>query len=67
MNNLILPFVSFIITLIITPIIGKYNKNRGMIGVDLHKIEKYEVPEAGGISPYTWNFARSNIILPFDL
>lgn len=50
MNNLILPFVSFIITLIITPIIGKYNKKRGMIGVDLHKIEKYEVPEAGGLA-----------------
>ena len=50
MNGVLLPIVSFIVTLVITPIIGKFNKKHGMFGVDLHKIERLEVPEAGGIS-----------------
>ncbi|MCC7573213.1 MAG: hypothetical protein KO464_07460 [Candidatus Methanofastidiosum sp.] len=50
MNILLLPIISFIITLLITPLIGKFNKNHGVFGVDLHKNERFEVPEAGGTS-----------------
>ena len=48
MNLFLLPIISFIITVIITPLIGKFNKKNGMFGVDLHKIERFEIPEAGG-------------------
>jgi len=50
MNNILLPIISFIFTLVLTPIIGKFNKNHGVFGVDLHKIQRFEIPEAGGIS-----------------
>jgi len=50
MNNILLPIISFILTFIVTPIIGKFNKAHGIYGVDLHKIQKFEIPEAGGIA-----------------
>jgi len=50
MDIILLPIISFIITLVITPIVIKFNKNHGVFGVDLHKIERFEVPEAGGIA-----------------
>ena len=50
MNSILLPIISFIITLVITPIVSKFNKNHGVFGVDLHKIERFEVPEAGGMA-----------------
>ncbi len=50
MNIVLLPFFSFFVTYIITPLIGKFNKKRGMFGVDLHKIEQFEIPEAGGVA-----------------
>ncbi|KYC44991.1 MAG: phospho-N-acetylmuramoyl-pentapeptide-transferase [Candidatus Methanofastidiosum methylothiophilum] len=50
MENIFIPFISMIITLVITPIIGKFNKKNGVFGVDLHKKERFDVPEAGGIA-----------------
>ena len=50
MNSILLPIFSFIFTLVITPIVGKFNKKLGLFGLDLHKIEKFEIPEAGGIA-----------------
>ncbi len=46
----LLPIFSFIVTFIVTPLIGKFNKKHKIVGVDLHKLKKYEVPEAGGIA-----------------
>ncbi len=43
------PVVSFLITLILTPVWIKYAKNVGLIGIDLHKEDKTEVAEIGGI------------------
>ncbi len=50
MDNILLPIISFILTFIVTPVIGKFNKAHGIYGVDLHKIQKFEIPEAGGIA-----------------
>jgi UDP-N-acetylglucosamine--dolichyl-phosphate N-acetylglucosaminephosphotransferase len=50
MNYILLPIISFIVTLIVTPVIGKFNKKHGLFGVDLHKNQRFEVPEAGGIA-----------------
>lgn len=50
MSSILLPIISFIATLIITPIVGKINKKHGLFGIDLHKVERLEIPEAGGIA-----------------
>lgn len=50
MSMVTLPIISFIITLIATPLIAKFNKKQGLFGIDVHKIKKYEVPEAGGLA-----------------
>ena len=50
MNYILLPIISFVVTLFITPVIGKFNKKHGLFGVDLHKNQRFEVPEAGGIA-----------------
>jgi UDP-N-acetylglucosamine--dolichyl-phosphate N-acetylglucosaminephosphotransferase len=50
MNYILLPIISFAVTLIVTPVIGKFNKKHGLFGVDLHKNQRFEVPEAGGIA-----------------
>lgn len=50
MNSLLLPIVSFVSTFLLTPFIGKINKSQGIYGVDLHKKERFEVPEAGGLA-----------------
>lgn len=50
MNSILLPIISFITTLIITPIIGKINKKHDLFGIDLHKVERFEIPEAGGVA-----------------
>ena len=50
MSSILLPIISFITTLIITPIVGKTNKKHGLFGIDLHKIERLEIPEAGGVA-----------------
>lgn len=50
MNVILLPIISLIATIILTPLIGKFNKEHGLFGIDLHKIERFEIPEAGGIA-----------------
>lgn len=50
MNYILLPIISFVVTLFISPVIGKFNKKHGLFGVDLHKNQRFEVPEAGGIA-----------------
>ncbi|MCY3411470.1 MAG: hypothetical protein INQ03_07555 [Candidatus Heimdallarchaeota archaeon] len=41
--------LGFILTIIITPLIGRYMRSIGKIGRDVHKIDRPEVPESGGI------------------
>lgn len=50
MNVIFLPIISLITTIILTPIVGKFNKKHGMFGIDLHKKERFEIPEAGGVA-----------------
>ncbi|MFA5560059.1 MAG: UDP-N-acetylglucosamine--dolichyl-phosphate N-acetylglucosaminephosphotransferase, partial [Methanofastidiosum sp.] len=50
MSSILLPIISFITTLIITPIVSKINKKHGLFGIDLHKIGRFEIPEAGGVA-----------------
>lgn len=44
------PILSFAITFILTPIISDAFKKSGIIGKDIHKPEKPEIPEMGGIT-----------------
>ncbi len=41
--------IGFVTTLIITPLVGKYMRSIGKIGHDVHKVDRPEVPESGGI------------------
>ena len=43
-------FSCFIVCLVLTPIIMKKMKQVGIIGVDVHKTDKPEIPEMGGLS-----------------
>lgn len=48
---LLIAFIlGFIITFILTPIIAKIMKNFNKVGVDIHKLEKPEIPEICGLS-----------------
>ena len=42
--------ISFLATYFIVPLVMKFARSRGWIGIDIHKLEKPEVPESGGIS-----------------
>ena len=44
--------ISFIIVLITTPIVMKIMKKRKIIGIDVHKLSRPEVPEMGGIAVF---------------
>jgi UDP-N-acetylglucosamine--dolichyl-phosphate N-acetylglucosaminephosphotransferase len=45
------PFVlAFISTFLLTPFLAKKLEERGIVGVDLHKEEKPEIPEMGGLA-----------------
>ncbi|AEC51875.1 UDP-N-acetylglucosamine-dolichyl-phosphate N-AceGluNH-phosphotransferase [Pyrococcus sp. NA2] len=43
-------FLSFVLAFLLTPYFGKLMKNAGITGIDVHKREKYEVPEMGGLA-----------------
>ena len=47
---LILPLISFIITLLLTPQIIEKSHGRGFLGVDVHKIDKPQIPSSGGLA-----------------
>ncbi|WP_175059156.1 glycosyltransferase 4 family protein [Thermococcus sp. 2319x1] len=46
---MITPVVGFILSLLLTPYIGSLMRKAGMVGRDIHKLDKPEVPEMGGI------------------
>jgi len=46
---MITPVVSFILSLLFTPYIGSLMRKAGIVGRDIHKLDKPEVPEMGGI------------------
>ena len=46
----IFPILAFIITLLLTPVILRNFRNRNIVGMDLHKEEKPEIPEMVGAS-----------------
>lgn len=50
-------FISFFLTFILTPLFARYAKSLGIVGIDLHKEEKKEVPEMGGIAIFISIFA----------
>lgn len=47
---MITPVVGFILSLLITPYIGSLMRKAGIVGRDIHKLDKPEVPEMGGIA-----------------
>jgi len=42
--------ISFIVTFILVPILIRKFKKKGIVGTDIHKFEKPEIPEMGGLS-----------------
>nr|WP_231845591.1 glycosyltransferase 4 family protein [Pyrococcus abyssi] len=42
--------LAFALSLALTPYIAKLMKNAGIVGIDVHKVEKVEVPEMGGLA-----------------
>lgn len=46
---MITPVVGFILSLLLTPYIGSLMRKAGIVGRDIHKLDKPEVPEMGGI------------------
>ena len=42
--------ISFIITFILVPFLIRKFKEKGIVGIDVHKLEKPEIPEMGGLS-----------------
>ncbi|MFQ6051675.1 MAG: multidrug transporter [Candidatus Hydrothermarchaeota archaeon] len=58
------PVISFLVTILLTPLWIKYAKRAGIIGTDLHKEEKKEVAEMGGIPILAGLF--SGVFLSFD-
>jgi len=46
---MITPVVGFILSLLFTPYIGSLMRKAGIVGRDIHKLDKPEVPEMGGI------------------
>ncbi|MCO6041481.1 UDP-N-acetylglucosamine--dolichyl-phosphate N-acetylglucosaminephosphotransferase [Thermococcus alcaliphilus] len=47
---MITPVVGFILSLLLTPYIGSLMRKAGIVGRDIHKLDKPEVPEMGGIA-----------------
>lgn len=48
---------SFFLTFILTPLFARYSKYLGITGRDLHKEDKKEIPEMGGIAIFIATFA----------
>lgn len=46
---ILLSLLGLVLSLIITPYIGKYMRSIGKVGRDVHKIDQPEIPESGGI------------------
>ncbi|MEM3832348.1 MAG: hypothetical protein QW128_01940 [Thermoprotei archaeon] len=49
-NIILPPIVSFTLTFLLTPLIMNVMKRIGKTGIDVHKLNKPEIPELGGIS-----------------
>lgn len=47
---LLLPLISFFITLLLTPEIIKKSYDENIVGVDVHKVDKRTVPNVGGLA-----------------
>jgi UDP-N-acetylglucosamine--dolichyl-phosphate N-acetylglucosaminephosphotransferase len=46
---IVMSLVGLVASLIVTPYVGKFMRTRGKVGRDVHKIDRPEVPESGGI------------------
>ena len=44
------PIISFLLTVLFTPILGNYLKEKGIVGTDVNKPNNPKIPEAGGIA-----------------
>jgi len=42
--------LTFVLAFILTPYFGKLMKKAGIVGIDVHKLDKREVPEMGGLA-----------------
>ena len=47
------PLVSFIVTFILTPRIIQKSQIRGFLGVDVHKVDKPQIPVTGGLTIFS--------------
>ncbi|MFX1464969.1 MAG: hypothetical protein ACFFA5_00650 [Promethearchaeota archaeon] len=56
-------FVSFGITFSIIPFLMKYLKKKGITGIDIHKPNKPEIPEMGGLAILTGLILTSILVL----
>jgi len=56
MVNLAPFFISFVITFALTPLLAKYFKYVGIVGIDLHKEERKEIPEMVGTAIFIGAF-----------
>jgi len=50
LTPLILPLISFFITFLLIPEIIEKSHSRGFLGVDVHKIDKPQIPSSGGLA-----------------
>jgi len=50
LEGLVVGVTSFLLTFLMTPRLAERLRNRGIVGVDLHKDDKPEIPEMGGIA-----------------
>jgi len=57
MINLYPFFISFLATFILTPLLARYFRYIGMLGIDLHKEERKEIPEMVGIAIFLGAFS----------
>lgn len=47
---LALCIAGFLVTYLLIPLISSYMRSRGIVGIDVHKLSKPEIPEMGGLS-----------------
>lgn len=68
MQLLCLPILSFLITLATTPIIIKKSYEKGIVGIDLHKLDRREIPRAGGLTIFAGYLGALTLagFLPLD-
>lgn len=59
---LVIGIISFIVTIILLPIIISFNRERGIVGRDINKMYKDEIPEMGGIAVVLGTFAGISLL-----